>query len=156
MKILVIGAPLSGKTTLANELSHTYNIQVFHTDNLVFMLSKMGNLSTKSLESEIEKIMSEKDWIIEGRHIFSEVIAKSDEVKWIKIPFWKACEREIEDVLVHKENITNVFSWIKGQITDQYFGNADESRLNDPLYSHNKKIEKLLEPYKSKTTILDS
>lgn len=143
MKILVIGAPLSGKSSLAKKLAKDSNLIVYHTDDIVFKLKKENNLSTETFDNEIEKVAILDNWIIEGRHISKIAIERADKVIWLKTPFLKCLIRKIRQSGL---NIALIW-WFSDQIKNQYFGNFDIIRTNDPTYSHNKKYELLLRPH---------
>ncbi len=69
-KIVIIGSPGAGKTTLAIELSKILNIKVFHLDRLFWT----RGWKRKSRDARIDvlyKIVQEKQWIIEGTYISS-------------------------------------------------------------------------------------
>ena len=67
MKILIIGAVGSGKTTLAKKLSKQYNIKYYEIDSIVHDDSENGKKRTQKEQDDIIKNINENnDWIIEG------------------------------------------------------------------------------------------
>lgn len=144
MKIVIIGAPLSGKSSLAEKLAQEENLAVYHTDSIIFKLKKNDSLSKDTFENEIKKITVLDNWIIEGRHISKTAIANAEKIIWLKTPFFKCLTRKI------KQNGINIelLEWINDQLTNQYFGYLDTNKITDPTYSHNKKYKILLNPYK--------
>ena len=69
MKIHIIGGPGSGKSFLAKELSKRYGIPHYDLDDL-FWDNEAGRYGTKRDPQErdamLDRILQEKDWIIEG------------------------------------------------------------------------------------------
>ena len=69
-KIVIIGSPGSGKSTLARKLGRKLQIQVVHLDRKFWLpgwIEKPRDLRIEILE----KIVQEKQWIIEGTYLGS-------------------------------------------------------------------------------------
>ena len=67
MKILIIGAVGTGKTTLAKKLSKKYNIKYYEIDSIVHDDNSEGKKRTfEEQDKIIKQINKENDWIIEG------------------------------------------------------------------------------------------
>ncbi len=69
-KIVIIGSPGSGKSTLARKLGRKLHIQVVHLDRKFWLpgwIEKPRDLRIEILE----KIVREKQWIIEGTYLGS-------------------------------------------------------------------------------------
>jgi len=66
MKILIIGAVGTGKTTLAKKLSKKYNIKYYEIDSIVHDDNNGQKRSFEEQDKIITKINKENDWIIEG------------------------------------------------------------------------------------------
>lgn len=67
MKILIIGAVGTGKTTLAKKLSKEYNIKHYEIDSIVHDDNKNGiKRSIEEQDKIIKSINENNDWIIEG------------------------------------------------------------------------------------------
>lgn len=70
MKIRIIGACGSGKTTLAKELSNRYGISYFEIDNLIWDRSAENKkYPEKTRDSNLQSILDFGSWIIEGVQI---------------------------------------------------------------------------------------
>ncbi|AIQ15019.1 hypothetical protein PDUR_26450 [Paenibacillus durus] len=69
MKIRIIGACGSGKTSIAKELSKRYGINYYETDNLVWERNADNRKNSIDVrDSMLNEILEEESWIIEGVH----------------------------------------------------------------------------------------
>jgi len=148
MNTLIIGASLSGKTTLANSIGLDTKKPVYSTDKIIFKLRKNSNLTEASFENEISKIVNKKTWIIEGRHFSNTAVSNANRIIWLDTPFYTCLIRKVRQ---SKLDMSLIF-WIIDQVKNQYFGKVNIGRINDPMYSHNKKYNLLLKNY---TNILE-
>lgn len=68
MKIDIIGAVGSGKTTLAHKIAKEFHIPCYEQDNVVWIRTSKGDV--RRTDDEIEKIffdiLESENWIIEG------------------------------------------------------------------------------------------
>lgn len=90
-KIYIIGSVGSGKTTLAKRLSKELNINYYELDNVTWEYNPNGNdrrRNDKEIIEIFEKIISQKDWIIEnvGKDIYSLAYEKADTIIYIDLP----------------------------------------------------------------------
>jgi adenylate kinase family enzyme len=69
-KIVIVGCPSTGKTTLANKLGLLLNIPVFHLDK-IFWVQK-GGIKQDVFIAQQEEIMKNDKWIIDGDFIKSK------------------------------------------------------------------------------------
>jgi adenylate kinase family enzyme len=89
-KIAIIGSNGAGKTTLAKELSCILKIKVYHLDRLLWQ----PGWKRKDRETRIDilqKLSSEKQWIIEGSYLRSSGprLQVADTIIFLDIPFFK-------------------------------------------------------------------
>lgn len=73
LKIYIVGAVASGKTTLAKNLSKQLHIPYFELDCIVHVETKAGRIKQTDAEqvAEISRIDKGGDWIIEGTYRIS-------------------------------------------------------------------------------------
>lgn len=93
MKIYIVGAVASGKSTLARELSGVTGIPYTSLDEVVHIPDKSnvwGNRKRQVDERDrlFNTIISQKDWLIEdtGRTCFEEAFKAADSIVLIELP----------------------------------------------------------------------
>src|SRR5690348_14491300 len=69
-KIVVIGSPGAGKTTLAKNLGPLLKLKVYHLDRLFWQRDWKGRDRETRIDI-LQKIVPEKQWIIEGTYLDS-------------------------------------------------------------------------------------
>ncbi len=69
-KIVIVGCPASGKTTLANRLSELLNIPTQNLDDIFW--TKEGGIKQEDFTQQQEKMMSDEKWIIDGNFMKSK------------------------------------------------------------------------------------
>jgi len=82
-RINIIGPSASGKTTVAERLSQYTKIELHKTDNLLFELNSAGDLiktTRKDFESKITSVISENNWILEGKYFSQHVFNSADSI----------------------------------------------------------------------------
>jgi len=63
-KIIIVGCPSSGKTTMASQLGRMLNIPVYHLDKIFW--TDDGYLKQESFITKQEEMMRGDSWIIDG------------------------------------------------------------------------------------------
>lgn len=85
-RILILGSPGTGKSTLAKKLSHTLQLPLYHLDQLFFEENWVINrdVYTRSLQT----ILKQDQWIIDGNYVgsLSERLICSDTVIYLDYP----------------------------------------------------------------------
>lgn len=96
-KIVIIGSPGAGKTTLANELGPRLKIKVFHLDRLFWVRGWKRKNSDVRIDI-LQKIVQEKQWIIEGTYLRSSEprLKAADTIIFLDIPPLLCLQRIIE------------------------------------------------------------
>ena len=67
-KIIIIGCPGSGKSTLSIKLSKVLNLPLYHMDNLYWKSDKT-TISTEELKDKLHHICQKDAWIIDGNYL---------------------------------------------------------------------------------------
>lgn len=68
LKIIVIGSPGAGKSTFARKLSEMTEIPLYYLD-MLWHKPDRTNISREEFEVQLEKIMKEEQWIIDGNYL---------------------------------------------------------------------------------------
>lgn len=68
-KIVIIGSPGAGKSTLARQLSTILDIHVFHLDNFFWRKGWQKYPRQERIEIEQQRILTRYQWIIEGCYL---------------------------------------------------------------------------------------
>lgn len=75
-KILILGAPASGKTTLARKIANTYSIHHIEVD-LLYWKNQKGGLVNPNFVKDLENVTNSlNEWVIEGLFKVSYPIIK--------------------------------------------------------------------------------
>ena len=91
-RIVIVGCPAAGKSTLAPQLSAALGIPVVRRDDL-------GELGSDSYRDAINKMVVTPAWILDGPPFFEEdaVYAAADMILWLDTPkssvFWWGLKR---------------------------------------------------------------
>ena len=89
MKILIIGAVGTGKTTLSKKIAKRYNIKHYEIDSIVHDDNEGGRKRTEEEQNRIINQIDEgKDWIIEGtlRKNLYYLLGMSEKIVYLDIP----------------------------------------------------------------------
>jgi adenylate kinase family enzyme len=70
-KIVIIGSPGAGKTTLARELGRKLKIKVFHLDRLFWKRGWKGKTRDTRIDILQKLVLRDTQWIIEGTYLCS-------------------------------------------------------------------------------------
>ena len=98
MKISVIGYSASGKSTLAQDISQTYDLPLLHLDQVNFT----ENWQERDLDESInivENFMKQDDWVIDGNYSKlkkTERLALSDIIVFLNFNRYNSLARAIK------------------------------------------------------------
>lgn len=86
-KILVIGSPGSGKSTLSRKLSEILHIPCVHLD-LLYHQADRTTVSREEFDQKLQQILAKKSWIIDGnyRRTLSVRLEQAQCVIWLDLP----------------------------------------------------------------------
>ncbi|MGI9061138.1 MAG: topology modulation protein [Ktedonobacteraceae bacterium] len=100
-KIVIIGSPGAGKSTLAQALAHILNIEVFHLDRYFWQYGWKEYPRETRIKIEQQLIGDKDRWIIEGTYFSSSDsrLQAADTIIFLDMPplfcFWQAVKRHI-------------------------------------------------------------
>lgn len=88
-KIAIIGAPGAGKSTLAQQLSTSLQIKLWHMDKL-FWQPGWKQISGQQLAAKLQKIVPLESWIIDGNYLNTMDIRlqAADTIIFLDYPIW--------------------------------------------------------------------
>lgn len=66
-KIIVIGCPGAGKSTLAKELSRLCKLPLYHLD-MIWNKSDKTTITREEFDNKLDEIFKEDEWIIDGNY----------------------------------------------------------------------------------------
>lgn len=86
-KILILGGPGSGKTTLAKKIGERYNLPTYHIDG-IHHLENWKIRDKEERDKIILKITEKPKWVIDGNYksTLSERVKKCDLIIYLKYP----------------------------------------------------------------------
>lgn len=88
-RILVIGSPGAGKSTLSHALAARTGLPLFHLDKL-FWLPGWVERDREEGRAELAEVLAGERWIIDGNYgsTLPMRIARADTVVWLDYPTW--------------------------------------------------------------------
>lgn len=158
MKINIIGTSGAGKTTLAKKIATEKGIPMYSLDTILHQKIKEKKgiewRTEKEYKKKLSQILRQKNWIIEGVNPIPEVLNHADKIVWLKPSLFTALYRQwkryVTDKKQRKEHgfINNIK--LSQYIIKQHREDIPEKDA-DFKFVRVKKLERILEPYMSKT-----
>lgn len=149
-KVYIIGGARSGKSFLANKILEKTQIPHFDLDKVIFIKLGIEKRGEKERNLELEKILTEGKWIIEGAYNESWIqpaLEKADLIIWLDTPiftkFFRFLKRVFEEGLGGPGNIYG-----RGRLAlGLKYKNWDRSK---------KRYSLILNHFKNKLTVISS
>lgn len=92
-RIIIMGSPGTGKSTLAYKIAQQMKLPLYHMDALFWEGTQ--NVSDDVLLERLDTLLQKEQWIIDGNYkdTLEMRVAKADLVIWMKSPRWKCVLR---------------------------------------------------------------
>lgn len=109
-RVLILGCPGSGKTTLVNMLTNRVNLPIFRIDD-IYWGPDWSRIDKDKFKDLLFKIVTEDSWIIEGNYAeYLDIrLVKAQFVILIDIPtyicLWRAFIRAVRRILGDQKNL---------------------------------------------------
>ena len=102
-RILVLGTPGSGKSTLTRKLSQMLKIEAIHLDKY-FWQSDWIETPLDEWEKKVDKLVHRESWVMDGNYInsLSERIKYATHFVYIDIPWYKSIYRIISRMIQYR------------------------------------------------------
>lgn len=96
-RILVIGSPGAGKSTLAHALATRTGLPLYHMDKIHWLPGWVERDRAEGL-AEVRQVLAQDRWIIDGNYGSSLPIRieRADTVIWLDYPTWRCLGRALK------------------------------------------------------------
>ena len=156
MKLLIIGAVGSGKTTLAKKMSAAYGVPTYQLEKIAYEVTTEGRRkrSKKELLVLLAKIDLKGDWILEGipDKAYDFLYGWADRIFWLDPP------ADVRRKRILKRFVKRKFAHGQGEISPSLMSLGGElwknQRADTARYKN--KLAKALQPYAKKVTHITS
>ena len=98
-RIMIVGGPGAGKSTLAREIGACLNLPVFHMDREVHWQDNWVERSAAEKLPLVQAIEARAEWVLEGgvSSTYASRIGRADQVIWLDLPvrlrLWRVTKR---------------------------------------------------------------
>lgn len=102
-RVLIIGSPGAGKSTLARALARTLNLPLFHLDQLKWQPGWV-ELPDEQFRQRLGNVVAGDRWLIDGNYggSLSIRLARADLVIWLDFPTWLCLFRAVRRILTYR------------------------------------------------------
>jgi adenylate kinase family enzyme len=96
-RVLVIGSPGAGKSTLARELAQRSGLPLFHLDRMHWLPGWIERDRDEG-RAELAGVLAQDRWIIDGNYgsLLPMRLARADTVVWLDYPTWLCVRRVLK------------------------------------------------------------
>ena len=108
-RIIVIGSPGAGKSTVSTHLAKIYGLPIFHLDRL-YWLPGWKHVSDQEFDSKLNKIITLEDWIIDGNYqrTLEMRYHVADTVIYLDFNRYLCLFRSMKRTIFHKRHRTDI------------------------------------------------
>lgn len=105
-RVLLIGSPGAGKSTLGKILAKELQLPLIHLDTEYFLPNWEKRFSKESWIVHLDTLLEKPQWIMDGNYFstLEQRIAKADVILWLRLPTWKALYRTIKRRVMFHNN----------------------------------------------------
>ncbi|MFT4250684.1 MAG: zeta toxin family protein [Candidatus Woesearchaeota archaeon] len=138
MKIRILGAPGSGKSTYAKTLSKELNIVAYDLDEIKYYTPEYTRKEDKQVQQELKKILKKDAWILEGAFLidFTQTYAEANKILYLDTPRIQSCLRVIKRQIRNKQPLKSLYALLKN--TWKFKRRAQKTILNKNHPEHHK------------------
>ncbi len=105
-RVLVIGSPGAGKSTLAREIARRTGLPVVHLDQQYWQPGWVET-ARSDWHSKVERLIAEPRWIIDGNYSgsLSARLGRADTVIDLEFPAWRCVARLLRRILLSRGRV---------------------------------------------------
>ena len=96
-RVLIIGSPGAGKSTLSHAVAARTGLPLYHMDRIHWLAGWVERDRDEGL-AEVKQVLAQKRWIIDGNYGSSLPlrIERADTVVWLDYPTWRCLGRALK------------------------------------------------------------
>lgn len=120
-KIMIIGSPGAGKTTLAIKLSKKLNLPIIHLDQHGH--TDQGEVSQEDLDIKIAQLVKQKSWVMDGHYnrTLAQRLPFADTVIFLDYSRWQCLWGVLKRFLSYRgKHRSQIPGWNPGYLTWTY------------------------------------
>ena len=106
-RILIIGCPGAGKTTLSRQLGQKLDLPCIHLDNIFWSPGNWAHLDQTAFDAALNVELAKPRWIIEGNYdrTFPLRLSYCDTVFWLDYSRWVCMRRWLKRMITNWNNV---------------------------------------------------
>ena len=144
-KIIVIGSPGSGKTTISKALAKKTGLPLYHMDN-IYWKADATHLTYKELVKKVASIMQQDFWIIDGNYnkTLEQRFRQAELIIYLDLPT-DICLQGIQSRIGLKRDD---IPWVEHEMNEEFYNHVLNFRKDKVP-----QIEELIRRYPEKAVI---